>query len=202
MAKDTTVDTQGRQATGIVIGTEEGRTPYSGQPDALYASTSHESGQLDISEYYSVTQGYLREWVCMSQCNLYLQVACDLELKRMIELYRRDVCAPNETELGFILQQYGYSLPQPYNAVTDGYTVAELGSVATNAIDDQKIMIGHIFTVQGFMELWNMGAMQSHKADVREAFIRNYHRANRWHLASYAIVQRRGWISRLPEVTR
>jgi hypothetical protein len=41
------------------------------------------------------------------------------------------------------------------------------------------VLVGHIFSVEAFMNRWNRGATLSHRAEVRDAFLRNYHRANR-----------------------
>jgi hypothetical protein len=56
----------------IIIGHQYGRTPYSHVAEREYEKTRNVSRFLDTSEYYMVTQGYLREWVCMGQCNLYI----------------------------------------------------------------------------------------------------------------------------------
>ncbi len=65
---------EGDQQPRIVVGEEYGRTPYSGEAVGMYEGTRGKRQALDAPEYYAVTQGYLREWVCMGQCNLYIQV--------------------------------------------------------------------------------------------------------------------------------
>lgn len=113
--------------------------------------------------------------------------------------YRKDVCEPNVTEMKQILENGGYRLPAPYNAVSDAKSLDELGSIQTDAIDDKMIMTGHIFQVESFMHRWNQGAVMSHRADVRDAFIRNYH-SNRWHLASIAMAEKMQFIEPQPEI--
>lgn len=41
----------------------------------------------------------------------------------------------------------------------------------------------------------------SHRADVRDAFVRNWHRANRWHLAPIAMAATMQFIEPQPEIT-
>jgi hypothetical protein len=43
-----------------------------------------------------------------------------------------------------------------------------------------------------------MGATHSYRAEVRDAFLRNYHRANRWHLAFHAMAENLGFIEPQP----
>lgn len=50
------------------------------------------------------------------------------------------------------------------------------------------------------MNRWNHGAALSHRSEVRDAFIRNYHRANRWHLASIAMAEKMQFIEPQPEI--
>lgn len=57
-----------------------------------------------------------------------------------------------------------------------------------------------MFAVEAFMNRWNQGARLSHRADVRDAFIRNYHRANRWHLAAIAMAEKMQFIEPQPEI--
>lgn len=183
----------------IVVGQEYGRTPYSGEAEKLYGSKSGRTA-LDASEYYAVTQGYLREWTCMGQCNLYLQVLKNPMLRHSMETYRHDVCEPNVTEMKNLLDAGGYALPAPYNAVSESRSLDDLGKLDSDAIDDRMILVGHIFAVEAFMNRWNHGAAMSHRADVRDAFIRNYHRANRWHLASIAMAEKMQFIEPQPEI--
>lgn len=184
----------------ITIGTERGKTPYSETAEKPYNSFREDTNVLNAGEYYAVTQGYLREWVCMAQCNTNIQVATDPEIKKSIETYRHDVCEPNLTELKVLLEKGGYELPKEYNAETAGKSVEELENIDSGFITDEQLMIGHVFFVQAFMDLWNMGAIHSYRCDVREAFVRNYHRANRWHLAAIAMAEQKGFLPPLPEI--
>ncbi len=74
----------------------------------------------------------------------------------------------------------------------------------TTAEDDQQpqIVVGHIFSVEALMNRWNGGARHSHRAEVRDAFVRNWHRANRWHLAAIATAEKMQLIEPQPEITR
>ncbi len=107
---------EGDQQPRIVVGEEYGRTPYSGEAVGMYEGTRGKRQTLDAPEYYAVTQGYLREWVCMGQCNLYIQALRNPMLRQSMETYRHDVCEPNLTEMKNLLEQEGYELPAPYNA--------------------------------------------------------------------------------------
>ncbi|MDC3415199.1 hypothetical protein [Terrihalobacillus insolitus] len=182
------------------IGNEEGLTPYSDFPLQWIQSQQSIRPTLSASEYYAVTQGYLREWVCMAQCNMYIQIAQDPFIKKAIEIYRQDVCEPNLTELMVILKNGGYKLPAEYNAISASKSIQELGNIQTGVINDQQIFIGFIFSTMGFMNLWNMGAAHSFRTEVRNAFVRNYHRANRWHLAFHAMGEQMGFIQPQPEI--
>lgn len=147
-----------------------------------------------------MSQGYLREWVCVGQCNLYIQVLGNDMLRQMMETYRNDVCAPNLTEMKDLLEAGGYELPAPYNAVEHSFTPEQLGQLDTDVIDDRMLLVGHIFSVEAFMNRWNQGARLSHRADVRDAFVRNYHRANRWHLAAIAMAEKMQFMEPQPEI--
>jgi hypothetical protein len=186
----------------IQVGREYGRTQYSAEAEGMYEKMRNTRKTLDASEYYAVTQGFLREYVCMGQCNLYIQTLKNPMIKKSMETYRHDVCEPNLTEMKNILEEGGYELPAPYNAKTDAKSVDELGNLETDAIDDRMILIGHIFSVEAFMNRWNKAATLSHRAEVRDAFIRNYHRANRWHLASIAMAEKMQFIEAQPEITK
>lgn len=192
---------EGDQHPDIVVGQEYGRTPYSGEAESAYEGMRNKRQTLDSSEYYAVTQGYLREWVCIGQCNLFIQVLRNPMIRQSMETYRHDVCEPNLTEMKLILDAGGYKLPAPYNAVRDAKSPETLGKLETDAIDDRMILVGHIFTVEGFMHRWNQGAVLSHRAEVRDAFLRNYHRTNRWHLAAIAMAQKMQFIEPQPEIT-
>ncbi|MDP9312138.1 MAG: hypothetical protein M3R24_14845 [Chloroflexota bacterium] len=185
-----------------MIGQEYGRTPYSGEHEKMYVGTAGKRNTLDAAEYYAVTQGYLREWVCMGQCNLYIQVLKNPMLRQSMETYRHDVCEPNVTEMHALLEAGGYALPAPLNAQRDARSLESLGQLETDAIDDRMILVGHIFAVEAFMNRWNEGARHSHRAEVRDAFVRNWHRANRWHLAAIAMAEKMQFIEPQPEITR
>ncbi|MDP9312125.1 MAG: hypothetical protein M3R24_14780 [Chloroflexota bacterium] len=191
----------GDQQPQIVVGAEYGRTPYSGEAEKMYEGTRGKRQTLDASEYYVVTQGYMREWVCMGQCNLYIQVLKNPMIKQSMETYRHDVCEPNVTEMYELLQAGGYTAPAPYNAQRDARSIESLGQLETDAIDDRMILVGHIYAVEAFMNRWNEGARHSHRADVRDAFVRNWHRANRWHLAAIAMAEKMQFIEPQPEIT-
>ncbi len=182
------------------IGQPEGRTRYSDYADRYYAKARAGATSLSASEYVAVVEGFLREFVCMGQCNLYIAAAKDPQIKEAIGVYLRDVCYPNLREMKKILEDDGYRLPAPYNAVSDAKSLEQLGQLRTDAIDDRMILVGHIFAVEGFMNRWNQGSALSHKADVRDAFVRNWHRANRWHLAALAMAEQMRLLEPQPSV--
>lgn len=184
----------------IVTGQEYGRTPYSDEAEKMYEGTRGSRTTLNASEFYAVTQGYLREWVCMAQCNLFIQVLHNPMLRHSMVTYRNDVCAPNVTEMKQLLEAGGYTLPASYNGESDSLSDEQLGKLETTVINDRMILVGHIFTVEAFMNRWNQGAALSHRADVRDAFIRNYHRANRWHLAAVAMALKMQFIEPEPQI--
>lgn len=95
----------------------------------------------------------------------------------------------------------GYQLPASYNAVEYSFGLDQLAQLDTAVIDDRMLLVGHIFTVEAFMNRWNEGIRLSHRAEVRDAFIRNYHRANRWHLAAIAMAEKMQFIEPQPEIT-
>lgn len=64
MMGGTTAD--GGGGVEIVAGQEYGRTPYSEEAEGWYEQTRGKRQSLDGAEYYAVSQGYLREWVCIS----------------------------------------------------------------------------------------------------------------------------------------
>lgn len=190
----------GGGAVEIVTGQEYGRTPYSGEPEKMYEGTRGSRTTLNASEFYAVTQGYLREWVCMGQCNLFIQTLHNPMLRHSMVTYRNDVCSPNVTEMKQLLEAGGYALPAPDNAQTAALSDEQLGKLETDVINDRMILVGHIFTVEAFMNRWNQGAALSHRADVRDAFIRNYHRANRWHLATVEMALKMKFIEPEPQI--
>jgi hypothetical protein len=180
----------------IEIGRPEGRTQYTGTPERYYEQQRRDGGPLSASEYVHVLQDYLREWVCMGQCNLYIAAARDDELKDIIGVYLKDVCDPNVMEMQTLLEKGGYELPLPLEAAP-----SSTDPIRTDAIDDTTIALSQWFATRAFMELWHTGAMGSERTDVRDAFIRNYHRANRWHVAYHAIAVAKGFLRNLPTVT-
>ena len=114
--------------------------------------------------------------------------------------YRNDVCSPNVAEMHALFEQRGYEPPAPFNDQRDARSLDELPHLHTDEIDDTMILIGHIFVVEGFMNLWNKLATMTHDADLRDAFIRNYHRANRWHLATMAMAEKMQFLEGYPEI--
>ena len=177
------------------IGIEEGRTEFSDYALKRYEKYRNERESLSTSEFTMVIQGYLREYVCIGQCNLSIAAARDPEIKEAIRIYMSDVCYPNLKEMKQILDQGGYKLPVSLEKATRPEEVAD---IQTNAIDDQMISVAHWFMVMGFMDLWNKGASMSQRTDVRDAFVRNWHRANRWHVASYDMAVEKGFLMPLP----
>lgn len=200
MMGGSTAGTNTDQPVQVIIGQEYGRTPYSAEPEKIYEQTRGQRVRLDASEYYMVTQGYLREWVCMAQCNVFIQLLKNPMLRHSMVTYRNDVCSPNLAEMKEILERGGYELPAPYNGEREARSAEELGAIESDAIDDKMLLVGHIFAVEGFMHRWNQGAAMSHRADVRDAFVRNWHRANRWHLASIAMAEKMQFIEPQPEI--
>jgi hypothetical protein len=184
----------------VVVGEEYGRTPYSEEAEKFYEQTRGGRTSLNAPEYYAVSQGYLREWVCMGQCNLYIQLLKNPMLRQSMLTYRNDVCVPNVTEMKILLEQGGYQLPAPYNGESHAFGLDELPQLDTGAIDDRMILVGHIFSVEAFMNRWNRGATMSHRAEVRDAFLRNYHRANRWHLAAIAMAEKMQFLEPQPQI--
>jgi hypothetical protein len=182
----------------IEIGRPEGKTQYSDYAEQFYEKQRKNRDALSASEFWVVHEGYLREWVCMGQCNLYIQAAQEQDVKQAIEIYRHDVCEPNLTELQTILEQDGYMLPKDYNAKSAAKSVQELGDLPSTVISDEQIVLGMMFSAHGFMNRWNMSAAASKRTDVRDAFVRNWHRANRWHEAFYALAVEKGFMMPLP----
>jgi hypothetical protein len=174
------------------------RTKFSDIPEARYEEHRDERDELSPSEFAMVIQGYLREYICMGQCALHIAVAKDPELKKLIDIYTKDVCAPNLESLKDILQKGGYKLPiDPMEAKK-----VESGEIIrTNTIDDREIVLGHWFDTMGFMMLWNNGAMLSQRTDVRDVFLSNYHRANRWHIAFYDFAIKNKFLMPMPNMS-
>jgi hypothetical protein len=90
-----------------------GRTSYSGYADRYYEQARKKRKELSASEYTVVVEEFLREFVCMGQCNLYVASAKDPQIKEAIKTYLEDVCNPNIMEMKQILDDYGYGLPAP-----------------------------------------------------------------------------------------
>ncbi len=136
----------------------------------------------------------------MGQCNLYMQVLTNPMIRQSMLTYRNDVSSPNLAEMRDLLQAGGYQLPAPFNGEDQAFGLDELPALQTDVIDDRMLLVGHIFSVEAFMNRWNKGATSSHRADVRDAFVRNYHRANRWHLAAIAMAEKMQFIEPQPQI--
>lgn len=143
-------------------------------------------------------EGVLREYVCMGQCNMYIAVAKDPDVKEAIKTYLKDVCNPNFSSLKKILQDGGYAVPVSEQNMTSPDKVQV---IQTNAIDDQMIVVGQWFVTMSFMQLWNTGAIHSQRTNIRDAFIQNFHRANRWHVAYHDFAINKGYLQKLPEIS-
>ena len=105
------------------------------------------------------------------------------------------MCNPNIYEMKKILEDGGYELPAPLEETTSPDQVPDL---ETNAINDRMIAIAQWFACRSFMQLWNNFAGMSERTDVRDAFIRNYHRANRWHVTCHEMAVQKGHMMPLP----
>lgn len=156
------------------IGRSEGKTSHSSYAERYYEEVRNKREALNASEFVAVVEGYLREFVCMGQCNLYIAAARDPEIKEAIKVYLQDVCNPNIMEMKKILDDGSYMLPAPLEETTSPDQVREMD---TNAINDRMITIAQWFACRGFMTLWHNFAAMSARTDVRDAFIRNFHRA-------------------------
>lgn len=177
------------------IGRPEGRTSYTEYAERYYEEARGKRDSLSASEFVAVGQGFLREFVCMGQCNLYIASARDPEIKEAIKVYLEDVCNPNIQEMKKILEDGGYALPAPLEEATSPDKVPDMD---TNAINDRMITIAQWFGTRGFMTLWNNFAAMSQRTDVRDAFIRNFHRANRWHVVFHEMAVRKGHMMPMP----
>ncbi len=60
---------------------------------------------------------------------------------------------------------------------------------------------GQWFATRAFMDLRHSGATASDHSDVRDAFIRNYHRGNRWHVAYRGVAECKGFLKALPTMS-
>jgi hypothetical protein len=174
------------------IGQPEGKTQYSDYAERYYEAAREGSTSLSASEYVAVVEG---EFVCMGQCNLYIAAAKDPQLKEAITVYLDDVCYPNLHEMKHILEDDGYMLPAPLEEAT---TPDEVPDIDTNAVNDRMITIAQWFGTRGFMTLWNNFAAMSQNTDVRAAFLRNYHRADRWHVAYHRMAVEKGHMMPMP----
>jgi hypothetical protein len=133
----------------------------------------------------------------MGQCNLYIASAKDPQIKEAIKTYLEDVCNPNIMEMKKILDDYGYGLPAPLEKTVSPDKVAD---TPTNAINDRMIVVAQWFAARAFMLLWNTGATMSEVTDVRDAFLRNYHRANRWQVAFHEMALEKKFMMPLPTI--
>lgn len=134
----------------------------------------------------------------MGQCNMYIAAAKDSEIKQAIKTYLMDVCNQNFMSMKKILQDGGYDVPVSEQNATSPDKVHD---VQINAIDDQMIVVGQWFAARSFMQLWDMGAINSQRTDIRDAFIQNFHRANRWHVAFHDLAVSKGHLQKLPEIS-
>jgi hypothetical protein len=173
----------------------DSRTEQSPYAEQRYEQHRGDREALNISEYAALVKGYLREYVCMGQCNLYIESASDPEIIEAIKVYLSDVCDPNFSEMKTLLEKNGMKLPvDPDNPTPPD----QVEHVETNAIDDQMIVIAQWFAAQSFMNLCNQLGAMAERTDVRDAFLRNYHRANRWHVAFYDLAVKKGFLMPLP----
>ncbi|KGB55092.1 hypothetical protein FG91_01502 [Sphingopyxis sp. LC81] len=174
-----------------------GRTAFSDFPERLYTQANQGNGSLSASEFVSVVMGFLREYVCIGQCNLHIAAAKDPDLKEAIRIYMDDVCFPNLHEMKKILEDGGYMLPAPLDEAT---LPDQVPAVETNATTDRMISIAHWFDTHGFMVLWNTFAAMSQNTEVRAAFVRAWHRAERWHVAYHQIAVNKGHMMPMPNM--
>jgi hypothetical protein len=179
------------------IGRPEGRTSYSDYAERYYAQAGAGRSELSASEYVAVVEGFLREFVCMGQCNLYLAAVKDPQIKEAIKTYLEDVCNPNIYEMKKILEDGGYALPAPLEETMSPDKVPDQ---ATDVANDRMIVIAQWFAARAFMTLWHNYASMSQRTDIRDAFIRNYHRANRWHVTFHEIAVEKKLMAPLPIV--
>lgn len=173
----------------------DSRTEHSPYAEQRYERHRQDRRAFSASEYAVLVQGYLREWVCMGQCYLYIQSAYDTDLIDAIKVYLSDVCDPNFSEMKALLEDNGYPLPASPEQVAG---LEEISPMPTPAINDAMIVIAQWFAARAFMDIWSDGAKQSQRTDVRDAFLRCYHRANRWHLAFYDLAVGMGALTPLP----
>lgn len=179
------------------IGRPEGRTSYTKYAERYYERAGKGRQSFNASEYVAVVEGFLREFVCMGQCNLYIGSAKDPELKETIKNYLEDVCNPNIMELKKLLDEAGYKHPVSLDEATSPDKIEDMN---TNAINDRAIVIAQWFGTRAFMTLWQNFAAMSQRTDVRDAFIRNFHRANRWHVAFHEIALEKGYMQSFPTI--
>lgn len=179
------------------INEPHGETANSDFPKRLYGEARAGNGSLSASEFVSVTMGFLREYVCMGQCNLHIAAAKDLELREAIRIYLDDVCYPNLHEMKKLLEDGGYMVPAP---LEEAVLPEQVAPIETKAITDRMISIAHWFDTHGFMVLWNTFAAMSQNTDVRAAFVRAWHRAERWHVAYHELAIRKGHMMTMPSM--
>jgi hypothetical protein len=86
---------EGDESPQIVIGEEYGLTPYSGEAVKAYETMRDKRRTLDTSEYYAVTQGYLREWVCMGPSTFkFCRIPCSGNPWRLIAMMCASLILP------------------------------------------------------------------------------------------------------------
>jgi hypothetical protein len=86
----------------------------------------------------------------------------------------------------------------PYWPVAAGVLALMSKTSSPTPINDRMITIAQWFGTRGFMTLWQNFAAMSQRTDVRDAFIRNFHRANRWHVVFHEMAVAKGHMSALP----
>jgi hypothetical protein len=181
----------------VEVGQPEGRTSYSEYAERFYSQAGAGRKSLSASEYVAVNEGFLREFVCMGQCNLYLAAVKEPKIREAIRIYLDDVCNPNIHEMKNLLEKGGYPPPAPLEETVSPDKVQHWD---TDVINDRMIVIGQWFATRAFMNLWNNYATMSQRTDVRDAFIRNYHRANRWHVAFHELAVQESFMTPHPTV--
>lgn len=95
-------------ASQVEIGRPEGKMQYSSYAEQRYEKNRDSNNSLSASEYSMVIQGYLREYVCMGQCNIMIAAAQNPEIKESITIYLNDVCSPSFEELRQVLEKGNY----------------------------------------------------------------------------------------------
>lgn len=70
----------------------------------------------------------------------------------------------------------------------------------TCVANDRMIVNAQWFAARAFMTLWHNYASMSQRTDIRDAFIRNYHRAFRWQVTFHEIAVEKKLMAPLPTV--